>query len=158
MASAARRFGQCRAAALADEIEREHVRTQTEPFADVAGEAGTQIARAGADEHGINVTGCAFRVLQRALRGLGGQCRCMPGEAGVQHVGRQIENLGNRFQRQVTGGDAIVAAKHFSENGARPRREPGERRGFLQRIPAFALGVALERGGDSKPDDEHNSV
>jgi hypothetical protein len=28
----------------------------------------------------------------------------------------------------------------------------------LQRVPAFALGVALGRRGDSESDNEHNSV
>jgi len=151
-------IGQGRAAALADEIECEHIRTQTEPFADIAGETGTQIAGASADEHGVNFIGFAVRVLQRVLRGLGGQCGRVLGETGVERVGRQIENFGNRFQRQVTGGDAVVAAEHFLENGARPRREPGEWRGFLHRVPAFALGVALGRGGNSESDNEHNSA
>jgi hypothetical protein len=37
------------------------------------------------------------------LRGFGGQRGRVFGEAGVERVGRQIENFGNRFQRQVAG-------------------------------------------------------
>jgi hypothetical protein len=140
----------------ADEIEGEDVRAQAEPFTDVAGEAGTQIARASADEHRVNFAGFAFRVLQRVLRGFNRERGRVFGETGVEYIGRQIENFGNRFQRQMAGGDAVVAAEHFFENGARPRREPGEGRGFLHRVPAFALGVALGWGGNSKSDNEHN--
>ena len=73
----------------------------------------------------------------------------MVGKAGLQRVGRQIKDLANRFQCEMTCGDAIVAAKHFSEDGARARQEPAERCGFLQCVPAFALGEALGWGGNS---------
>jgi hypothetical protein len=154
MASAARRFR--RAATLANEIKREHVRTQAEPFADVAGEAGTQIAGAGADEHRVNFARFAVCVLQCALRSLRSQRGRVAGKAGVEYVGCQIKNLGYRFQRQVACGDTAVAAKHFFKNGARPRRQPGEWRCFLHCVPAFALGKALGWCGNSKTGNEHS--
>jgi hypothetical protein len=92
------------------------------------------------------------------LRGFNSERGRVFGETGVEYIGRQIEHFGNRFQRQVAGGDAVVAAEHFSENGARPRREPGEGRGFLHRVPAFTLGVAMWRRGNSESDNEHNST
>ena len=60
-------IGQRRAAALADQIQREDIRAQTEPFTHVTGKARTQIAGAGADEHGVNFRGRATGVLQGAV-------------------------------------------------------------------------------------------
>ena len=119
---------QRRAAALADEVERENIRTQAELFADVTREAGTQIAGAGADEDGVHFLRPAVGVFQRALRGLGGKRRRVPGEAGLQGVGRLVKNFGERVERKMPRVNAVVAAENFFEDGVRTRLEPGKLR------------------------------
>jgi len=59
-------------AALADEIKGEHIRSAAEPFGHVARQPRAQVARAGADDEGINFIRLVASVSQRAFPGLGG--------------------------------------------------------------------------------------
>jgi hypothetical protein len=77
------------------------------------------------------------------------------GKAGLQHVGRQIEDFRKRFKGQMPRINAIIAAKNFFEDGAGTRFEVWKLRGTLQRVPTVALGETLRRGGGSKSGNEH---
>lgn len=104
---------QGRAAALANEVEGKNVLAQPELFADVAGEAGTQLACAGADEHGVYLIRPAVRIIQRTSCGFGGERQRVRGEAVLQLVGRLFKNLGERFQGKVSRINVVVAAENF---------------------------------------------
>ena len=108
---------QGRAAALAHQVEGKYILAQAELFADVAGEAGAQIAGAGADQHGINCFRRTVRIFQGSTRGFGGERRRVRGEAGLQSVGRPVKNFGERFQGKVSRIYAVVPAQDFFEDG-----------------------------------------
>ena len=149
---------QCRAAALPDQIERENIFAQAKLFADVTGEAGTKIAGAGADEHGVNFFRGAIRIFQRALCGLDCQRGRVFGEAGLQRVGRLVENFRNWIEREMARVNAVVTAEDFFEDGARTGFELRKLRPVLQRVPAFSLGVAVWRNGGAEADKKHGGL
>ena len=56
---------------LADEVKGQHIRPAAEPFADITRQPRAQIARAGADDEGIDFVRPVTGIGQRAFRGLG---------------------------------------------------------------------------------------
>ena len=97
----------------------------------------------------------AVRVFQRLPGRFDGQRRRVPGETGLQRVGCQIENLRQRFERQMARINAVVAAENFFQEGAGARLELWKLCGVLERVPTLALGDTLRRGGGSKSNNKH---
>jgi hypothetical protein len=54
-----------------------------------------------------------IRIFQGATSGFSGERRRVHGEAGLQVVRRLVKNLGERFQGQMPGIYAVVAAEDF---------------------------------------------
>ena len=117
---------QSRAAALADEVESEHVGAQAETFADIAGEAGAEVTGASADENGVNFRRRTIGIGEGALCGFGCERGSVFREAGVQNIRSQIKGLGKRVQSNVTCGDAVIAVENLSYDRARTGFEFGE--------------------------------
>ena len=104
---------------MPDQIQREDVRAQTEPFAHVTRQARAQITGAGADEHRVDFRRRASGILQGAVGGFRRQRGRVFGETRLKRVGRELEYLRQRVEGQVARGDAVVAAEHLFKNGTR---------------------------------------
>ena len=89
------------------------------------------------------------------MRRLRRQIRRRIEKTGVQDVRRQVEGVVQIRQRQVTGGDAVVAGENFSEDSPGARQQLGEPGGRLHCLPALSLGVAPVRHGCSQSSYEH---
>src|SRR5690606_10108770 len=132
--------------------------TQAEPLADIAGEAGTEIAGAGADEERIDLADRGARAPERpAPRPLGEGRRMLAG-AAMKHVRIALARLGEPIEREVARADAVLAEEHALEKRARSRRKAREARRGAHRVPALFLAVA--RGGNRRPeaDQVHDSI
>jgi len=99
---------QRRAATLPDQIKRQHVGAQTQAFADITGQPGTQITGAGADDHGVHTRRCEPGRGEGAFGGLESESGSVLREARVHRVGRQDESFLQIRHRQVAGGDAVL--------------------------------------------------
>ena len=71
------------ATALPDQVERQHIRAQAEPFADVTRQTRTEVAGAGADNHRVDPFRPERGVPQRFGSRLRGQRRRIFGKTGV---------------------------------------------------------------------------
>ena len=116
-------FGKRRAAALSDEIERKDVGRQAEPLADVARQAGAQVAGARADDDRVDVAGRQGPhrpARARRPRRDGGRVLREP---RVEHVRIERERFAQIVEREMAAADAVVAAKHLSKDRLRSRAE-----------------------------------
>ena len=102
------------AATLPDEIERKHAQPQPKALGDVAGQSRAQIAGAGADDEGVDVTGFAARAGQGALCRLRGEGRGVAREPGVQGVGVQVESFGEWVEGEAARRDTIRAEQNLA--------------------------------------------
>ena len=50
----------------------------------------------------------------------------MPGETGLQGIGRLFKNFGQRVERKMPRVNAVITAQNNFEDGARTRFEPGK--------------------------------
>ena len=144
------------AASLADEIERQNVGRQAEPLGHVTRQARAQISGARADDHRVDVAGRETGVVERALCGARCDRRRVLRKSRVEHVGIEIEGLGQVFEREVAAADAVVAAQHFPEDRLRSRVERRKVIGRDKRVPALHLRPARRRRRGAKPAEEHS--
>ena len=89
------------ATALPNEIKIEEVRAQAEALTDVAGEARTQVAGAGADKEGIDLPASSSGVGKGAFGGLGCEQRRVPGVTGMKNVWSDIESFIDPVENKV---------------------------------------------------------
>jgi hypothetical protein len=151
------RFGdapirQRRATTLPNQIERHDIGAQPQPFADITGETWTQIAGAGADNDGINLRGRELGRGEGAFGGLGGEFGCVPGEAGVQRVGRQDKCLLQTLHRQMSGGNSVFTGQHFLEQRVGACVQLQELGCVLQRCQTLRLCKTPRRNSRAKSD------
>ena len=98
---------------MADEVESHDVLAQAEALADVTREAGTQVTRASADNHGVDLIRRGSRLAQGALAGLCRQQRGVLRKPGVQHIGVQREGFVQIIHGEAATNDAVVTQSHF---------------------------------------------
>jgi len=92
-----------------------------------------------------------------AIGGLGGEFGCVPGEAGVQRVGRQNKCLLQTLHRQMSGGNSVFTGQHFLEQGVGPRVELRELGRVLQRRQTLRLCKTPQRDGRAESDQIHSA-
>ncbi len=114
-----RQVGQGCATSLANEIEIEDIRAQAEAFADVAREAGTEIASTGADDEGVDLLAIGPGIGEGAFSGLCREQRGVFHVAGMEDIGSDIESFIDTVENKVARDDAVVAGKNFLNDGAR---------------------------------------
>jgi hypothetical protein len=113
-----RQVRQGSATSLADKIEIEDVWAEAEPFADIAGETGTEIASAGADDEGVDRVSIGASIGEGAFGGLGCEDRSVFQVAGVKNVRRDIESLVHTVENKVARDNAVIAGEDFFDDGA----------------------------------------
>ena len=109
-----------RPAAQADQIVQNGVAAQAELFGHVTGNAGTKVARAGADKKRVELLRPQVRSGQRPGQGNAGETRCLATECRVQFVRRKAENLPDVAQCKMAGGDAAVSCEDGPQDKLRP--------------------------------------
>ena len=151
------KIGQGCCAALADQVVRANILAQPQPLQHVPGQAGADVPRAGADHHGIDLSGGQSRFAQRALRRLGGQHGRMRREARRERIGIDGEHVGQRVQRQPARLDAVIALQYRARYQMGAGIETTIPVRFLEGRQALGLGVSRRRGGSTDSAKVHGS-
>src|SRR5664280_3926791 len=121
--------GDRRAAAQADQIVEDRVAAQTQLFRHVAGDAGTEITRTGAQEKRVELVGPQLRLRQGPAQGRTRETRGLAPKTGIQLVGRQIVNVLEVVQGEMARGDAAVAGQYGAKDELRTPVEAVQRSG-----------------------------
>ncbi len=121
------------------------VGAQAKVLGDVTGEAWAEIARAGADEKGVEVAGLELGLGEGGAERAGGEIGAFGAEDGVQFIGAAVENFFDVRRGEVTSSDAVVAAQDAVEDEARAFMEARADGGIFHDIPALALGECCRR-------------
>ena len=143
------------AAAEADEVLEEGVGAEVERFRDVAGEAGAEVAGAGADEERVELIGAEAGLGEGGGERAGGEGGAGGAEEGVEFVGGAVEDFLDFRSGEVAGGDAVVAAKNVVKNEMGAAGEAAAHAGFLNDLPALGLGVGGGRDGGGEGVEIH---
>ncbi len=112
---------------------------------DVTAEARAKIAGAGGNNHGADVRRRQAGALQRLFRGFRGQARCVRGEASMEGIRIDREDLFQRVDGQRSFLDAVVALQDRSGDEMRPGIQPPEPLRLREGLPALRLRVSMWR-------------
>ena len=94
------------------------VSAQAKLLGDITGEAWAEIARAGADEKGVEVAGLELGLGEGGAKGAGGEIWALGAEDGVELIGAAVKNFFDVRCGEVTSSDTVVAAQDAVENQA----------------------------------------
>ncbi len=143
------------AAAEADEILKKGVGAKAELFGDVAGQAGAEIARAGADEERVEIGRTKMKLVESGREGAACERGCFVTKAGVELVGREVEDVGELGGREVAFGDAVIAVKDGAKDELRFPAEAVAHGRELGHRPAIGGREGRGRDGGGKRVEKH---
>ena len=133
----------------------QHLGAEAQSLDEIARDAGTQVAGAGARDHRIHLSRRQAGIVERTQSGFGGEPRGMLGEAPVQRVGIDVEDLVELGRDQMARRDPVVAQKHLLDQDLRPAAQAAVMLAGPERLPALGLAVALRRRRRPEPAKEH---
>ena len=142
-------------ATLADKVECQYIRAQTETFYSIAGQAGTQVTSAGADKDGVNFAGIYFTLGEGAFGSDDCERRGMFDKPLVERIGIDGESFLQIIEGKMTRGDSVFPIQNFLENGLGTGIEGLVSRTILNYPPAICLGITLRRIGRADSNDKH---